>query len=127
MPDNVLFMKDATVLSVGGTDFLGYSKSARATFENKEAPHSGPQDDWEYQTVTRTGVTVVIDSFMPASGGSTAADLVKARANVALSADCFDGRTMSGTFTPISASNEAGDEAGSESLTLKSYGTVTIS
>lgn len=125
MPDAVLFLKDATVLSVGGTSFLGYAKSARASFENKEADHSGPQDDWNYQTALRTGVTIVIDSFMPTTG-STAADLVKAKANVAVSADAFDGRTLAGTFTPISSSAEGGDDSGSESLTLKSYGEVTL-
>ena len=125
MPDTVLFMKDATVLSVGGTDFLGYAKSARATFENKEADHSGPADAWNYQTVVRTGVTIVIDSFMPTTG-STAAALVMAKANVAVTADTFDGQTLAGTFTPVSASAEGSDEAGSESLTLKSYGAVTL-
>lgn len=127
MPANVLFGKSGSILSIGGADFLGYFKTCRAEFANKEVEHSGPQDDWEYSTVLRTGVTLTVESFMPSSGGSTAIDLVMARATVAVSTDLIDGRTLAGTFTPVSASGDAGDDSGSESLTLKSYGTVTIS
>lgn len=126
MPDNVLLGKDGTVLTVGGTDMLGYFKTCRAEYANREVEHSGPQDDWEYSSVTRTGVTITVESYMPSSGGSTAIDLVAARTPVTVTTDLIDGRSLSGTFTPISASGEAGDDAGSESLTLKSYGEVVI-
>ena len=127
MPGNVLFGKDGTILSVGGTDMLGYFKTCRAEFSNKEVEHSGPNDDWEFSTVVRTGVTLTIESFMQSSGGSAAIDLVTAKAPVAVSTDLIDGRTLAGTFTPISASGDSGDDVGSESLTLKSYGAATIS
>ena len=126
MPANVLFGKDGSVLSIGGADFLGYFKSCRAEYANEVKDHSGPADTFSYSTAVRTKVTLTVESYMPASGGSTALDLVAAKTAVAVSTDLIDGRTLAGTFTPTSANGEASDDPGSESLTLESYGTVTI-
>lgn len=129
MPTSVLFGKDGTVLTVDGTSYLGSFETISGNMENVMAEHNGPQDDVNYSTALRTKLTIQLTGFEPASGGGVPADLVKAKAAVAVACNnlMWGGRALAGTFTPVSCSNETPIEASKYNMTLESFGDWTLS
>lgn len=123
MPASVYFLKNATVLTVGGDDYLGTIKDATASISTKEADHSGPMDDEEYATIVKKRLTISINSFTPASGGAD--PLAKAGTQVAVVCDAVDGLAINGTFNVTDGEASGSDDAGSNSITLKSVGPWT--
>lgn len=126
MPATAFFGKDGTVLSVGGVDMLGTFETMSASPENTVVEHNGPQDEVHYSTAVRTKLNLEIGGFVPATGGADALDIVKAKTVVAVSCDLLDGRTLSGDFTPVSASVETQTEPSKYRLSLESFGDWTI-
>lgn len=123
MPASVYFLKNATVYTVGGSDYLGSIKDASASVSTKEADHSGPMDDEEYATIVKKRLTITSNHFTPASGGADG--LVKVGTQVAVVCDAVDGVSINGTFNVTDCEVSGSDDAGSMSVTLKSVGPWT--
>lgn len=128
MPTSVLFGKDGTVLTVSGASYLGSFETISGSMENTVAEHNGPQDEVHYSTALRTKLTIQLTGYEPATGGGVPADLVKAKTAVAVACTnlMWGGRSLAGTFTPVSCSNDGQTEASKYNMTLESFGYWTL-
>lgn len=147
MPPGVLMGRDGTLMAIGANNILGSFRTCEIRVRQDRVDTSGPMDDYQYGRLRRQGASITIDRFVlanalvapwPASIAGTMMDQVVAPAGwvpgdaipgaALYSFQCMlpDGSTFACQAHITDIGESLSDDPNAESLTLESYGPITL-
>jgi len=127
MPENVIFGRDGSILTVGDKNLLGTFKTCSIRVTKDNVDHSGPQDEWVFRTPRRNDCSVDIETFIRTASDDDSFDLVMpfGTDTVTLTCDLPSGKTFTGDFHVAEVGVSVSDEPNAQSLRLESTGEPT--